>query len=74
MTARSRSEPPKVPTWLPCGCMAMGTRLKINRDSLTLVAGEKVCRHGTAWKLAWVQDGEIRHGRGRPGNNRKTGP
>jgi hypothetical protein len=55
---------------LPCGCMAMGTRRKLNRDSLTIKGGQKVCRHGTVWDLAWTSTGEVnsRRVKSRPGS------
>lgn len=61
-----RMEPPKIPTWLPCGCMAMGTRKKVNRESLTLKGGRKVCHHGTVWALAWTEAGKVSGNPGRP--------
>lgn len=59
--ARSRMRPLKAPTYLPCGCMAQGTRTHLNRQSITLTDGRKVCRHGRVWELSWVEAVAVLH-------------
>jgi hypothetical protein len=61
-----RMKPVKVPNILPCGCMAFGTKLKVNRESITIMNGRKVCRHGSVWDLSWVMTGWIKSKVGRP--------
>jgi len=60
---------PKIPAGLPCGCAAIGSKSRANKDSMTIEDGSRVCRHGTTWALQWVKAGEVRPRRGRPQKN-----